>query len=158
MLPLDNLDPNQPIGLGYASTVISEFGSVGWSSFESISPTIAPNHWALHGGAASDNCTDIGYANPSMCVGENVMAQRNYPCDSIIFQYFGGTRADLEVVGEMALKRQLFHCTYGQALTLRGYIEQYRSTNTQGLQTWALNEIWPTGQRNAYAHARAHGR
>ena len=154
MMPLDQLDPDAPVGLGHPNLFTSEFGSVGWSSFESVAPTIAPNHWALHGGAAPDNCDGGGW--PSRCIGENVMSQRNYPCDSIIFQYFGGTAADLEVVGEMAFKKQLFQCLYGQALVLRGYIEQHRSTNTYGLQIWQLNEIWPTGRLQTHAHTRTH--
>jgi len=48
-------------------------------------------------------------------------------------------------VGEAAFKKQLFQCLYGQALVLKTYIEQHRSTNTFGLQIWQLNEIWPTG-------------
>ena len=36
------------------------------------------------------------------------MAQRNYPCDSIIDVYFG--TMDLSAVGEQAFKKQLYHC------------------------------------------------
>ena len=142
MLPLDDLNPSAPIGLAHPNLFTSEFGSVGWSSWESLSPTVAPAHWALHGGDKPDNCSG-GFA--SHCEGPNVMAQRNYPCDSIIFQYWGGSSADLDVVGEQAFKKQLYQCLYGQALVLRGYIEQHRATNTYGLQIWQLNEIWPTG-------------
>ena len=138
MLPLA-LNPSTSFGLSHPNTFTSEFGSVGWSSFESVSPTIAPQHWALHGGAKPDNCSG-GFA--SHCVGDNVMAQRNYPCDSLIITYFGGRQADLDVVGEQAFKKQLFQCLYGQALVLKGYIEQHRATNTFGLQIWQLNEIW----------------
>ena len=35
----------------------SEFGSSVMSSFESMSPTLAPEHWGIHGGAPPDNCT-----------------------------------------------------------------------------------------------------
>ena len=49
------------------------------------------------------------------------------------------------MVGEQAFKKQLWQCLYGQALVLKTYIEQHRSTNTYGLQIWQLNEIWPTG-------------
>ena len=143
MLPLDELNHEERIGLQYPNLFTSEFGSVGWSSFESVAPTVASEHWALHGGAAPDDCNDGGW--PSKCKGDNVMSQRNYPCDSIIFQYFGGTSADLDVVGEMPFKKQLYQCLMGQALVLRGYIEQHRATNTYGLQIWQLNEIWPTG-------------
>ena len=47
MLPLDDLNPSAPIGLAHANLFTSEFGSLGWSSWESLSPTVAPNHWAL---------------------------------------------------------------------------------------------------------------
>ena len=69
----------------------------------------------------------------------------SYPCDSILLTYFGGQQSDLDVVGEQAFKKQLWQCLYGQALVLKTYIEQHRSTNTYGLQIWQLNEIWPTG-------------
>ncbi len=47
----------------------------------------------------------------------------------------------MDVVGEQAFKKQLFQCLYGQALVLKTYIEQHRSTNTYGLQIWQLNEV-----------------
>ena len=125
----------QAEGLGAPNFFTSEFGSVGWSSWESVAPTVAPQHWALHGGAPPDQCSG-GF--DSRCIGTNVMAQRNYPCDSIIITYFGGNQSDLDVVGEFAFKKQLFQCLYGQALVLKTYIEQHRSTNTYGLQIWQL--------------------
>ena len=138
MLPL-SLNPTTSFGLAHTNTFTSEFGSVGWSSFESVAPTLAPEHWALHGGAKADNCSG-GFS--SKCRGDNVMAQRNYPCDSILITYFGGQQSDLDEVGELSFKKQLFQCLYGQALVLKGYIEQHRATNTFGLQIWQLNEIW----------------
>jgi beta-mannosidase len=141
MLPLP-LNPSTRSSLGLSNVFTSEFGSVGWSSWESVSPTIAPTHWALHGGAPKANCTG-GFS--SQCTPTNVMAQRNYPCDSILITYFGGQQTDLDQVGEQHFKKQLFQCLYGQALVLKTYIEQHRSTNTYGLQIWQLNEIWPTG-------------
>jgi len=100
----------------------SEFGCCGMSSFESMAPTLAPNHWSLH-------------APP--------MSQRNYPCDNIIIVYWGNQ--DFSAVGEAAFKRQLFQCLIGQALVLKSDIETRRSTNEFGTVTWQLNEIWPTG-------------
>ena len=129
-------------GLGLPNLFTSEFGSVGWSSFESVSPTVAPAHWALHGGVKPDNCSN-GWS--STCKGGNVMAERNYPCDSLVISFWGGQQSDLDAVGEGAFKKQLFQCILAQALVLKGYIEQHRSTNTFGLQIWQLNEIWPTG-------------
>ena len=74
MLPLP-LNPTEVIGLSHPNVFTSEFGSVGWSSWESVSPTIAPQHWALHGGAPKANCSG-GFS--SKCTPNNVMAQRNY--------------------------------------------------------------------------------
>ena len=153
MLPL-SLNPSTAFGLGRTNTFTSEFGSVGWSSFESLSPTIAPQHWSLHGGAAPDNCTG-SFSNK--CKGGNVMAQRNYPCDSIVITYFGGEQSDLDEVGEQAFKKQLFQCLYGQALVLKGYIEQHRATNTFGLQIWQLNEIWRHTTHTTHGTHGAHG-
>ena len=70
-----HFDSSAPIGLQYNSTFTSEFGSVTWSSFESLSATIDPSHWSLHGGAAPDNCSYSFGQNT--CNGTNVMAQRN---------------------------------------------------------------------------------
>jgi beta-mannosidase len=72
MLPLP-MNPTAAIGLGHPNTFTSEFGSVGWSSWESVSPTIAPQHWSLHGGAPKANCSG-GFQ--SKCTPNNVMAQR----------------------------------------------------------------------------------
>ena len=129
-----HFDPSAPIGMQYNHTFTSEFGAVTWSSFESLSPTFHPSHWSLHGGSAPDNCTDNFGGN--QCNGTNVIAQRNYPCDSIVLTYFGGSRQQLDEVGEAALKAQLFKCLVGSALILKGYIEQHRSTNTFGLMIW----------------------
>ena len=137
-------DSSSRIGLQYNHTFTSEFGAVTWSSFESLSATFAPQHWSLHGGSPPDNCT-YGFLGGNQCNGSNVVAQRNYPCDSIVVVYFGGGREQLDAVGKEALQRQLFHCLIGSALILKGYVEQHRASNTFGLMVWQLNEIWPTG-------------
>ena len=85
-----------------------------WSSFESLSATLHPSHWSLHGGSAPDKCSDSFGAN--VCNGTNVVAQRNYPCDSIVIAYFGGAQTRLDEVGEQAMKAQLFHCLSGRSL------------------------------------------
>eukprot|EP00055_Hartaetosiga_balthica_P010760 m.47003 g.47003 ORF g.47003 m.47003 type:complete len:1028 (-) comp7303_c0_seq1:128-3211(-) len=140
-------DPNIPISLTpvktgpeYYNVFASEFGCVVMSSFESMSPTLSPDHWSVHGGSPPDTCTG-GFAKE--CKGDNVMAQRNYPCDSIIFVYFG--QYDLDPVGENAFKKQLYHCMIGQALEMKSNIETRRGTNQFGIMIWQLNEIWPTG-------------
>ena len=76
-----------PTGLAQENVFASEFGCVVMSSFESMSATLDPSHWGLHGGEEADNCTG-GW--DKTCTGDNPMAQRNYPCDNIIEAYFGG--------------------------------------------------------------------
>merc|ERR1719447_923163 len=74
------------------------------------------------------------------------MAQRNYPCDNLIFVYFGPrAQASLNQTGEAAFKRQLYQCMLAQALVLKSDIERRRGKNELGHLVWQLNEIWPTG-------------
>lgn len=51
---VDELHPAQvdaeETGLGHRNIFGSEFGAVVMSSFESMAPTLAPEHWGLHGG------------------------------------------------------------------------------------------------------------
>ena len=145
---LDPFSPNIPITLAptltgpqYANVFASEFGCVTMSSFESMSPTLAPEHWGIHGGALPDTCKG-GFQ--SKCEGNNRMAQRNYPCDSIIVAYFGAAQ-DLNATGEKAFKRQLYQCMLGQALEMKSNIETRRGTNEFGTIIWQLGEVWPTG-------------
>ena len=141
------LDASQPHGLAFPNAYTSEFGSVGYSSFESMTGTLSEQHWSLHGGAPPANCTDVWWL--AQCTPTNVMAQRNYPCDSIVVSYWGGRQSDLDAVGTEAFQRQLYQCMLGQALVLKVLIEQHRATNSFGLQIWQLNEIWPTGQTSS---------
>jgi hypothetical protein len=128
------------IGLGQQNIFASEFGSSVFSSFESMAPTLAKEHWGVHGGAPPDTCHG-GFA--SKCEGSNTMAQRNYACDSIIASYFGA--GDFDAVGEEVFKKQLWQCMVGQALLIKSDIEARRATNQFGIIVWQLNEIWPTG-------------
>lgn len=148
---LQPFDPNIPIqitpdpsamGITQSNVFASEFGCVVMSSFESMSPTIAPDHWSLHGGSPPDNCSG-GFGQK--CVGDNVMAQRNYVCDSIIDAYFNTEKGYFDAVGEAPFKRQLWQCMVGQALEMKSNIETRRSLNELGHLVWQLNEIWPTG-------------
>ena len=75
-----------PTGIALPNVFASEFGAAVMSSFESMSPTLAREHWGLHAGQPSDVCKG-GFAKN--CIGENVMAERNYPCDNLIEVYFG---------------------------------------------------------------------
>eukprot|EP00403_Amphidinium_massartii_P026586 CAMPEP_0178395896 /NCGR_PEP_ID=MMETSP0689_2-20121128/13452_1 /TAXON_ID=160604 /ORGANISM="Amphidinium massartii, Strain CS-259" /LENGTH=952 /DNA_ID=CAMNT_0020016559 /DNA_START=255 /DNA_END=3113 /DNA_ORIENTATION=+ len=137
---LKKTDVGVALGPAHRNSFASEFGCVVMSSFESMSPTLAPHHWGLHGGSEPDHC--IGeFANN--CTGHNVMAERNYPCDNLIMAYFGAQ--DFESVGEHAFKRQLYQCMIAQALHMKGDIEARRAKNQLGLLVWQLNEIWPTG-------------
>lgn len=145
-------DPDVPIdvqpyqgkntGIRFSNVFASEFGCVVMSSFESMSPTLDPAHWGVHGGGPPDTCT--GGFN-SDCQGDNAMAQRNYPCDSVIDAYFRTDAAYYAAVGEEAFKRQLFHCMLGQALEMKSNIETRKAQNQIGHIIWQLNEIWPTG-------------
>lgn len=73
----------------------------------------------------------------------NPMSYRNYPCDSIVVEYFGGKSSDLDAVGEKAFKKQLWQCMMGQALEIKSNIETRRAGNTFGITVWQYNEIWP---------------
>jgi hypothetical protein len=45
------------------------------SSFESMTGTITPMHWSLHGGSDPDECIH-DYGNINRCNGTNIMAER----------------------------------------------------------------------------------
>eukprot|EP00658_Telonema_sp_P-2_P037323 TRINITY_DN26848_c0_g1_i1.p1 TRINITY_DN26848_c0_g1~~TRINITY_DN26848_c0_g1_i1.p1 ORF type:complete len:858 (-),score=160.40 TRINITY_DN26848_c0_g1_i1:403-2976(-) len=152
-------DPHLPVqidngtlrGVQFRNVFGSEFGASVFSSFESMAPTLASQHWGVHGGEPKANCSTGDPSNSfwKVCsaVGENSpnpMAQRNYPCDDLIYGYFG-IGQDLDATGEFPFKRQLYQCMVGQALSLKSDIEQRRNMNQFGLLTWQLNEIWPTG-------------
>ena len=62
-------------GPGFPNTFTSEFGASVVSSFESMSTTLPETAWALHGGAASDECVHKK-GNENTCSGSNLMAQR----------------------------------------------------------------------------------
>lgn len=72
-----------------------------------------------------------------------------FSSDNQIITYFG-TGQDLDAVGEAPFKKQLYQCMLAQALAVKSDIEVRRSTNTFGILTWQLNEIWPTGTISRY--------
>ena len=141
------LAPTYTIGAAVPGFFVSEFGCVAGSSFESLSPTLAPEHWSLHGGMPSDSCVGR-FANN--CTGAsglptNPMAQRNYPLDSIIGTYFGtAVLPSLDDVGAAALQRQTYFGQLGPALQQKAAIEVYRGQPIWGLLYWDVNEVWPT--------------
>jgi beta-galactosidase/beta-glucuronidase len=112
--------PQQP------GTLASEFGASVWSSFESMAPTLDPKtDWSAH--------------NPAM-------HERNYPADNFVQVYFGEeARAGLDELGALSLQRACYFQMLGQMLQQKGDIEARRTANSQGMVTWQLNEIWPTG-------------
>ena len=141
-LPL-SFDSGVALGLSAHSAFVSEFGCVGFSSFESTSATLSRPHWGLHGGAPPDACSGSGFGNN--CTGANVLAQRNYPCDNLLRAFFAADAASLDETGPGAFQRQLWQCMMGQALVLKMQVESRRATNVFGLLVWQFNEIWPTG-------------
>ena len=74
------------------------------------------------------------------------MAQRNYACDDAFATYFPGTSLNvtLDAFGAQAFQAQLYLCQLATALALKSTIEEHRSRNIWGLQTWQLGEVWPT--------------
>lgn len=125
------------------------------SSFESMAPTLDPQHWGLHGGAPADSC---GPGWEKVCTGGNVMSQRNYPVDNIVTAFFAGsasTGLDLNATGEAAFQRQLYMSLVGQALQLKSDIEARRSGNEPGTIVWQFGEIWPTGGWGSVEYATA---
>jgi hypothetical protein len=141
MIPL-KLEVTANLGPQSENVFASEFGAVVMSSFESMSVTLAKEHWGLHAGQPSDSCNG-NFANE--CEGDNIMAQRNYPCDNLIYVYFGKRGQNLNATGEQVFKKQLYQCMISQALNVKQSIETTLSRNSLGVITWQLNEIWPTG-------------
>merc|ERR1740121_939380 len=132
-------------GPQFKNRFASEFGSTVLSSFESMSETLAEEHWGLHAGQEDAKCHEV-FGNDHECAGDNVMAQRNYPCDNFIEGYFGEQGKDYyNQTGEAVFKKQLYQCMLSQALHMKGDIEARRAHNQFGCLTWQLNEIWPTG-------------
>ena len=101
--------------------------------------------------------------------------QRNWPCDDLIWTYFGSASlAALDKVGEAAFKVQLYQCQMAQALVMTQTHSVMRlknwapafpadgrrttaaaSANTFGIITWMLNEIWPTGGYGSLEYGQA---
>jgi hypothetical protein len=130
---LPHLYPAYDIGPRFNGTFTSEFGCTAFSSFESMSATLAPEHWSLHGGAAFDECTPSGFFQ--RCRGGNVMAQRNYMADSIISQHFGNMSRPDEV-GEAPFARDLYFSMLAQAFVVSSEVQLMRSHNHWGVMLW----------------------
>jgi beta-mannosidase len=100
----------------------SEFGCSAFSSFESMAPTLAPEHWSA--------------MSPPM-------VQRNYPTNNIISVYFGNATAErwLNATGVEAFRASTYLATLGSALQQKSDIEARRSGNAWGTVTWQLGEM-----------------
>ena len=146
----------QPTGPGQPNVFSSESpGASVMSSFESMAPTLAKEHWGLHGGAPPDNCTGNNFKRA--CQGSNAMAQRNYPCDNFIAVYWGmGALAGINATGELPFKQQLFQCMIAQALIIKQNIELTRATPRFGIIVWQFNEVWPTGGWGSVEYGNPH--
>lgn len=129
-------------GTQYSSIFVSEFGSVGMSSFESMSATLAPEHWGVHGGTAEQDKCDGEHT--SHCEGTNVMGYRNHMTDNQIVAAFGNsTHTNLSAVGAIAFQEQLYKSMIGQALDMKREMEEQRAVNSFGMLVWQLGEVWP---------------
>ena len=136
------LYPSYDIGLSQPSVFTSEFGAVVMSSFESMSPTLLPEHWSLHGGSPPDECVRVSFF--LKCTGGNVMSQRNYAVDTIISAYFN-VSGMLDEVGEDSFSRQLYMSMIAQSHIVSSEVQTQRSRNAYGNLLWQLNDIWPSG-------------
>ena len=115
------LDGTARLGPECFGTFASEFGASAWSSFESVSPTLAPADWSLH-------------APP--------MYERNYAADNFLVAYFNVSwPAYFNATGESALKAQLYLALVAQGLLVKSDISTRRSRNSFGTVTWQHNEV-----------------
>ena len=107
------------VGLSERGAFISEYECVAMSSDFSMNVTLAEEERSLH---------------------SKQMLQRNYPCDNLIDAYFGNVSSSLA-----RWSLNLYACNMAQMLHMSGQIAIFRAGNSFGVQTWQLNEIWPTG-------------
>lgn len=126
-----------PVGLGHASTFVSEFGVVAWPSLESLAATLSPPYRSLVGGAPLDTCVGDGF--PNTCAGGNVLARRNYPCANFIGSYFGASSDYLRSAGATPpplvtylnasrhFAASLYQCGLATALLIKNLVEGHRS-------------------------------
>jgi len=132
-------------GVTQKNQYASEFGTSGSSSFESMSATLAPEHWGVQGGMAADSCTGPDECiGQHTCTGKNPMTERNYACTTAIKEYFGDQAVDVSATGIKAFQGQTYQCQLAQAFVMKQNFEHRRSSNVLGHITWMLNEIWPT--------------
>lgn len=109
----------------------------------------------MHGSGTPDTCVHVKGTNYNDCRGRNVLAERNYACDSEVEAYFGAT--DFDATGEDAFKAQLHKCVMATTLWLKGQVEIFRGSNSFGTLIWQLNENWPTGGWGLLEYGSSHG-
>lgn len=117
-------DANLPVSLSSDSTGIamqntfaSEFGCVTYSSFESMSATLEPEHWGLHAGMKGTVCKGKD------CPNENPLSERNYPCDNILITWVSAlARKPVRRNSPFANRQLMVSCPWrrGVAQVLRG--------------------------------------
>ena len=137
------LAPGAATGVSAPSYFVSEFGSSTMSSFESMTGTLAPASWGLHGGGVPEACAPLAGSFYNACAGRNAMAQRNWAADNLVWSYFGP--ALLNASGAAAFRGALFQSQIAGALNMQSVVEAHRGANCMGTLAWQLNEIWPTG-------------
>lgn len=138
------LNNGTKLGVQEKNVYASEFGVTGSPSFESLSPTLAQEHWGIHGGMEPDSCTGP-CQSLRKCTTNNPMAQRNYACDAGIRLFMGDNLSvGLNDTGIYALQGQTYLCQLVQALDQKSVIEGRRGQNQFGALIWMLNDIWPS--------------
>lgn len=132
------------IGPDYPNSFVSEFGSSVFSSLESMTSSLSEDNWGIHSHSNNKSRCSVIYENANDCVGSNVMAQRNYSCDSHIVAYFGFM--NLNEVNHYAFGLQLYQCMISHMLWVKSLLtEMTISLNLSGVLVWMLNDQWPTG-------------
>ena len=108
-----NLTRYDRIGPQWTSLFSSESpGGTCFSSFESMTPTLAPEHWGVHGGEPPGS--------------KNVIAQRNYANDNFITVMFGDhARSRLNDTGNESFKAQLYWSMICTFPSVNPYVQQY---------------------------------
>lgn len=73
--PSFNAGPFTVYGGRVPGIFFSEFGASGWSSFESVAPTLPPANWAMHGGAPANPEATCKAGFTGICPGSNPLVR-----------------------------------------------------------------------------------
>ena len=88
------------------------------------STTTDKSSWGSHGGKPTDFCMFYDYYGHN-----NIISQRNYPCDNHMIAYFG-TQFDehcSNYAGFVSFRRQLCQCMIFTMIWIKSFIEEFRS-------------------------------